>query len=149
MWVADMSYNRVLRFENAAQLTNTAPASGALGTAVLNQFTVEGRTRRVFRRPMGVSLDANESLWVADVNNARLLKFTPDSLATVEAMERTAAGVWRLRFSTQGAGNFIVQSSTDLKAWTDEAAYKLGTGVSQWHERPADGVSRYFRIYEP
>lgn len=149
LWVADMSYNRVLRFENAAQLTNTAPASGGLGTAVLNQFTVEGRTRRVFRRPMGVSLDANESLWVADVNNARLLRFTPDSLATVEAMERTAAGVWRLRFSTQGAGTFTVQSSTDLKVWTDEAAYKLGAGVSQWHERPADGVSRYFRIYEP
>lgn len=149
LWVADMSYNRVLRFENAAQLTNTAPASGALGTAVLNQFTVEGRTRRVFRRPMGVSLDANESLWVADVNNARLLKFTPDSLATVEAMERTAAGVWRLRFSTQGAGTFNVQSSTDLKVWTDEAAYKLGAGVSQWHQRPADGVSRFFRIYEP
>ena len=94
-------------------------------------------------------MDANESLCVADVNNARLLKFTPDSLATVEAMERTAAGVWRLRFSTQGAGTFNVQSSTDLKAWTDEAAYKLGAGVSQWHERPADGVSRYFRIYEP
>jgi sugar lactone lactonase YvrE len=149
LWVADMSYNRVLRFENAAQLTNTAPASGVMGAAALNQMPPDGRTRRAFWRPMGVSLDANESLWVADVNNARLLRFTPDPLAAVEAMERTAAGVWRMRFSTQGAGSFTVQSSTDLKSWTDEAAYKLGAGVSQWHERPADGVSRFFRIFEP
>lgn len=149
LWVADNGFNRVLRFENALSKTNRAPADGVLGAATLNLGLGQGRSHQQFRRPVGLSLDANENLWVADPENYRLLRFTPSESARILEVGTVPAGKLRLQFHAMEAGRFIVQSSTDLRTWVDEATYDVGGGQTQDHHRAADGISRMFRVLEP
>lgn len=148
LWVADSGFNRILRFENAASKTNRAPADGLLGAATLDRGMGTGRSLEHFRRPEGLSLDANENLWLADPGNFRLMRFSPEESAVMESVS-LVGGKLRLQFKTKAAGKFIVQSSTDLRTWIDEQTYVLPAGAVQVHERASDGVARSFRVLEP
>ncbi|MGB8214045.1 MAG: hypothetical protein WCE68_10850, partial [Anaerolineales bacterium] len=74
LWVADHLNNRVLRFDNAAGLSNGANANAVLGQ--LN-FTNHGSATSQSRMnaPAGVFVDAAGILWVADYSNNRVLRF--------------------------------------------------------------------------
>jgi len=74
LWVADMTNNRVLRFDNASTLANSAPANGVLGQPdfVTNST---GVTASKMNTPTSVYVDANGTLWVADRANNRVLRF--------------------------------------------------------------------------
>lgn len=80
VFVAVPSQNRVLRFVNAAALTN-----GANAEAVLGQINFAGTgsatTQTGMNYPFSVSVDQQGRLWVSDTGNHRILRF--DGAATL------------------------------------------------------------------
>jgi hypothetical protein len=73
LFVADASSNRVLRFDNAPGKANGANADGVLGQP---NFTSNGNavTQSGMNTPRGAALQGT-TLYIADNNNARVLRF--------------------------------------------------------------------------
>jgi DNA-binding beta-propeller fold protein YncE len=75
LYVACVEAHRVLRFDNAAAL-----GDGAGATAVLGQpndaTTTDGLSAVKMYKPTGVWITAEDSLWVVDTGNNRLLRFS-------------------------------------------------------------------------
>lgn len=75
LWVADSGNNRVLRFDNAANLANGSNASGLLGQSNYTVYT-SGATASKMYGPAGLALDwTTGRLFVADQGNHRILYF--------------------------------------------------------------------------
>ena len=74
LWVADMTNNRVLRFDNASTIASVSSANGVLGQPdfVTNSA---GITASKMNTPTSVYVDGNGTLWVADRANNRVLRF--------------------------------------------------------------------------
>jgi len=74
VFVADTYNNRVLRFADVAALSNGAPAEAVLGqpdfTSNAPQTSQSG-----MKLPIGLAVDSNGRLWVADSVNSRVLRF--------------------------------------------------------------------------
>jgi sugar lactone lactonase YvrE len=81
LWIADTQNNRVLRFANAATKANGANADGVLGQPnfTSNAITIPA-TASSMNQPSGLCADSSGHLWVADTNDARVLRF--DNAAT-------------------------------------------------------------------
>ncbi|MFZ4621536.1 MAG: alpha/beta hydrolase-fold protein [Bacteroidota bacterium] len=79
LWVTDRLNHRVLRFDNAASLTNRANANGVLGQPDFTTGTL-GLSAIKMNRPMGVYADAHDHLWVCEDDNNRVIRF--DSVST-------------------------------------------------------------------
>jgi hypothetical protein len=104
IFIADSGNNRVLRFASLAELQNGAKAEGVLGQA--DFYSSTGATSSLgMKFPVGLAIDANGRLWVADSGNHRILRF--DNAAT-KADGAAANGVL-------GQANFTT-SDTDLSA---------------------------------
>ena len=103
LWVADSGNNRVLHF-SAASLNNSAPVAADLVigqkdflSAAADQGT--GVSASGFNLPYGVTLDAQSNVYVADANNARVLKFAGPVVVSTPA----ASAVWgQASFTTKG-----------------------------------------------
>lgn len=77
LWVSDYGNNRILKFENPSILSSGAPASMYLGTGIA------GLADNALNGPGQIFVDIEGSLWVADANNNRVLKFSnANTLAT-------------------------------------------------------------------
>ena len=77
LWVSDFSNNRVLRFDDAANLSNGALADGVLGQPDFTHSTQPiSATAASIYRPSGISVDSNGALWVADTLEIRVLKYS-------------------------------------------------------------------------
>jgi DNA-binding beta-propeller fold protein YncE len=74
LWVADEGHHRVLRFDGAAAKASGAAADGVLGQATLTNSTI-GLGVSAMNRPTGVAVDAAGRVFVADLGNARVLRF--------------------------------------------------------------------------
>jgi DNA-binding beta-propeller fold protein YncE len=74
LWVADVSNNRVLRFDHAASKASGADADGVLGQP---DFTnnADVITQNGMSGPYGVFVEPDGRLWVADYHNNRVLRF--------------------------------------------------------------------------
>lgn len=70
LWVADALNHRILRFDNAASKANGAFADGLIGVSGLS-----GTSRTRMNVPLGVIVDSQGTLWVADFLNNRVLGF--------------------------------------------------------------------------
>jgi len=99
LWVADVSNNRVLRFDDAAALGNQAAASGVLGQP---DFTTGdyGSTAQGMGIPYGLLIDPAGTLFVSDNNNSRVLIFKS---AAAKANGAAADGVIGQRDLTSGS----------------------------------------------
>jgi sugar lactone lactonase YvrE len=78
VFVSDRSHHRVLRFSSVAAYQTGATAEGVLGQisfsgASENQGGVTGPG--TFNGPNGIACDPAGRLWVADINNHRVLRF--------------------------------------------------------------------------
>ena len=78
LWVADSGNNRVLRFASTTSLTDGASADGVLGQAdfvsgVANRAA--GPDANTMMTPTGMAVGSDGTLWVADTNNSRVLRF--------------------------------------------------------------------------
>lgn len=74
LWVVDRFNHRILRFDDAANKANGAPADAVLGQT---NFTNggSGLSATAMEEPMGVDLDALGNLYVTDSKNNRVLVF--------------------------------------------------------------------------
>lgn len=74
LWVADANNNRVLRFDDAANIATGAPANGVLGQP---GFTTSAATPSATNVgfPWGVVVDSNGDLWVGERAWNRVTKF--------------------------------------------------------------------------
>lgn len=80
LFVACNSTNRVMVFNNAAALGNGAGANFVLGQPDFST-TTSGLSATQFNTPEGVTVTADNSLWVSDYSNRRLLRF--DNVTTL------------------------------------------------------------------
>lgn len=74
LFVADRENNRILRFTNAASLGNGANATAVLGQAAFNTEGTDVIASKLFL-PSCISIAADDTLWVADKYNQRVLRF--------------------------------------------------------------------------
>lgn len=97
VFVADRENHRVLRYANASTLTNGAAAEAVLGQAALDT-NVSALTQTGMSFPAGVATDGAGRLWVADSNNARVLRF--DNAATVASGASASAVLGQADFTS-------------------------------------------------
>jgi sugar lactone lactonase YvrE len=74
LWVADYDNNRVVRFNGAASKDNGAVADGVLGQPDFTSNLSAAGAQGMFH-PVGVAVDGDGALWVADDSNHRVLFF--------------------------------------------------------------------------
>ena len=74
LYVTCNGANRVMRFDNASGLGANAPASAVLGQPDFATIT-PGITAVKMRSPNGAWITPDDSLWVADTSNSRVLRF--------------------------------------------------------------------------
>ncbi len=74
LWISDTTNQRILRFDNAATLSNGAAADGVLGQATFTT-DVSGTTQAMLREPGGLDVDGSGRLFVTDIDNYRVLIF--------------------------------------------------------------------------
>ncbi|MGH8046640.1 MAG: NHL repeat-containing protein [Chthoniobacterales bacterium] len=90
VFVADTENNRVLRYANAASLTNGASAELVFGQADLTSNVVPpSPDAGTISSPGGLCVDAGGRLWVSDANNHRVLMFV--NATTVSTNDPAAA----------------------------------------------------------
>ena len=77
LWVADLTNNRVLRFDNASTIASGAAANRVLGQADFTTGTANagGISASTMWSPIGVFVDKEGRLWVAERDNKRVLRF--------------------------------------------------------------------------
>ena len=107
LYVADIGNNRVLRFDNASSKTSGANADGVLGQSDFTTNT-SATSANGMSSPIAVAVDTFGTLYVADKNNGRVLRF--DSAAT-KADGANADGVLGQSTMTSGAQIPTSQSS--------------------------------------
>jgi sugar lactone lactonase YvrE len=150
LWVADYFNNRVLMFEDAANL----PEFGATPDLVLGQpnfTTVSSDTSETkMNGPCSVYLDAADNLWVADQENSRVLKFVNAPALGNGAAASTVLGQVNLTAFALGAsatqmkrpsavivdatGTLWVAEYANFRVLRFDDAASLGNGA------PANGV---------
>jgi sugar lactone lactonase YvrE len=74
LFVACERGHRVLRFDNAASLANGAAAAAVFGQADFDGATA-GLSATRMNNPTGLAVAKDDSLWVCDQNNHRMLRF--------------------------------------------------------------------------
>jgi sugar lactone lactonase YvrE len=77
LWVADHWNNRVLGFRNAATKENGAAADQVIGQPDFDSASA-GTSAGGFHRPIGMAFDESGRLWIADAENDRVLRFSPE-----------------------------------------------------------------------
>lgn len=74
LWVADTFNNRVIMFNAASSRSSLPPADMVLGQPNFITKTSD-TTDKKMHEPLGVWVDSNDTLWVADSGNHRVLRF--------------------------------------------------------------------------
>lgn len=74
LWVAEYGNHRVVKFANAATLTDGDPADIVLGQPDFDT-AVSGTDEVTMSGPVGVLVDGSGRLWVAEQTNNRVLRF--------------------------------------------------------------------------
>ena len=101
LWVADSENNRVVVYEAAVYRGNGPTADLVFGQP--NLTTVNpAATANKMSIPTGVWIDANDSLWVADSGNNRVLRFA--SISTKVSGSAADGVLGQALFTTSGAG---------------------------------------------
>ncbi len=80
LYVADTGNNRVVRWNNAANLPSHSPISGALGHKLASFPPTGPYNEATIVQPYGVTVDAGGTLWVLDYFLARALRFDQAAL---------------------------------------------------------------------
>jgi sugar lactone lactonase YvrE len=133
LWIADGNNHRVLRFDNAAFLGNGAPASAVLGQAIFTTNT-SGTTGSTMSGPHGLALGADDSLWVVDSFNHRVLRFLSVSSKANGATADVVVGQPNLTSGTvnQGGPTGASTLAAPIGLFLD-ASDNLWVGDSQNH----------------
>jgi sugar lactone lactonase YvrE len=103
LFVADGAGNRVLRFDNAANLANGSAATAVLGQAdFTSKLIVSPPTAATMLYPVSVFSTPSDSLWVTDSSNSRVLRF--DSASTKPTNSVANGVIGQPNFTAPGIG---------------------------------------------
>jgi sugar lactone lactonase YvrE len=101
VFVADCANNRVLRFANSQALANGGAAEAAFGQIDLNAAS-GGFSQSKIRCAGEMAIDAAGRLWIADIDNSRVLRW--DSAATIPSGQPANGVLGQPDFATVTAG---------------------------------------------
>jgi sugar lactone lactonase YvrE len=102
LWVADFNNSRVLRFDDAANLPNGALAASVLGQPDFLTSTASAvPTAASLNHPTGLAMSADDSLWVSDGLNSRVLRFDNAAKKASDAGANSVLG--QVDFVTKGS----------------------------------------------
>ncbi|MEO5713989.1 MAG: Ig-like domain-containing protein [Luteolibacter sp.] len=101
LYVTCFADNRVMVFQNAATLGNGAGANSVLGQANFSTST-SGLTSSTFNGPCGVYLTSDDTLWVCEYFNSRMLRF--DKVSTKASGAAADGVVGQPDFTTSSTG---------------------------------------------
>lgn len=134
LWVADRANNRVLMFEAAVYRANHPHADKVLGQPDF-ATTSSGTTAAKMSLPYGVWVDHNDTLWVAEWSNNRVLRF--DNV-TSKANGAAADGVL-------GQPDFVTSTSgtSSSKMSNPESISVSSSGILYVAERSNRRVLRF------
>lgn len=149
LWVADSGNNRVLRFDSVSNKSNGAPADAVLGQPNLTTVTL-GTTSSKMNHPDSITLTSSGTLFVADSNNNRVLRFANAASLLNGASAAAVLGQVDFTSATAGlsattmnnpSGAFITPNDT---LWvTDRVNQRLlrfNKASTKNNSAPADGV---------
>ena len=139
IWVADRYNNRVLRFDNASSLANGANASAVLGQP---DFTTKNAiaSQSGMNSPYNLFIDpAQDTLWVADSVNNRVLRFDAATTKTNGAAADAVLG--QANFTSTGSTvsqsgmsvPFAVSVDITGRLWVADAANHRVLGFDNAH----------------
>jgi sugar lactone lactonase YvrE len=143
LWVADTINFRYLRFNNASTKASGAAADGVLGQP---NFTtrLEGISRRDISGAKHPFVDTTGSLWVADISNNRVLRFSPDTtppalavttaikkiiskpMLTIRGTATDASGILKVEYRI---GKGPLKLATGTTAWSFKMSLKKGKNI--------------------
>ena len=104
IWIADPNVNRVLRFDYASAKPNGANADAVLGQPDFVSFNAPATpTAASMDSPDGITVDADDNLWVVDSNNNRVLRFDHASIKPLTGASADAV-LGQPLFTTNASG---------------------------------------------
>ena len=160
LWVADTGNHRVLRFNNASTKLSGAAADGVLGqpdfTSSLSATTQRGMDYPGYR-PF---VDTTGSLWIADSNNNRVLRFSPDATPPLLAVTAPAKVTKKPKLVIKGTasdtygiskveyriGKGPLRLATGTTAWSFKANLKKGKNTLTVTATDVDGIQSLRKI---
>lgn len=131
LYVADISNNRVLVFENSTALSGLVPASFVLGQQNFTSGS-SGTTANTLNNPQGLSYSDTGYIWVADQTNNRVLSYaitagTP-ALVAHPVKPKIRAGKTKtfsaVLTSTLASDKYMIQASVP-KGTTNKASVQF------------------------
>jgi sugar lactone lactonase YvrE len=140
LWVTDSSNSRVLRLDSASTKPTNSAANGVIGQPNFTTIGIGMLAINRFRAALGLCVDSVGSLWLADTENHRVLRFSPTGpvinppitppIVTPPATDTTPP---EIRFNRTNPKS-TKQASVTLKGSASDASgvksvqYRLGKG---------------------
>jgi DNA-binding beta-propeller fold protein YncE len=103
LWVADLEYQRVLRFDNAASKADGADADGVLGQPDFTSAGDHYGSQSGMAHPIDVTVDTNGRLYVAELYNDRVLIF--NNAASLPNGANASSELGQPDFTSSGPNN--------------------------------------------
>lgn len=116
LFVADRDNRRVLRWSSADKLIDGSPAEVVFGQPdfVTRTANTGGISAATMNNPNGVYIDANGTLWVADRDNHRILRFDNASTKTTGASADGVLGQPNFTSNTAGTTAGLLSAPTSV-----------------------------------
>lgn len=149
LWVADSSNNRVLCFVAASFLANNPPADYVFGQPDFTTVT-QGTSATKMDYPAGIAIGPDDTLWVAEADNNRVLRFANITLKSSGAAAdgvlgqadfntavsaASATGMYEpYSLTVDGSGRLWVADTSNHRILRFDNAASLANGA------PANGV---------
>lgn len=132
LWVTDSSNNRLLRFSSISTKANGAAADGVIGQADFVTGT-SGVSSQAFAFPRGTAfVDATGSLWIADRNNNRVLRFAPDTQKpTLTVTSNVPSSTTKAKLTVKGTASDN-SSVSKVQFQVNGGTAKDATGTTTW-----------------
>lgn len=115
LWVADFGNNRVLGYVGASFLSNNAAADYVFGQPNFTT-TADAATQSKMDRPAGVAVGPDDTLWVADSGNSRVLRFASVSTKVSGANADGVLGQVNFTNESEGVGTTQMASPFSVAA---------------------------------
>ncbi|MEO8352015.1 MAG: alpha/beta fold hydrolase [Chthoniobacteraceae bacterium] len=121
LWLVDGNKNRALRWEDAAARPNGADADGLLGQPDFG-FGDRGAGPGQFSYPFDMARDATGHLWIADRENERIVRYSPQTPRLTIAPKNANTVTLTMDGQARGVAYFV-EVSLNLKNWTPAPAF--------------------------
>jgi sugar lactone lactonase YvrE len=94
LYVADSEHKRLMRWDDAPNLTDNAPADGVIGQPdfTSTDYNSSPQSGGNFQNPYSIGVDNSDGIWVADHGRSRILHFAEPWTITASGEATTVLG---------------------------------------------------------